>query len=282
MWATAQINPDWVGKVEYESSKKLTNGVGVNAGDDGAEKNTTRIYVEGTLFGAKATFGKFDPFAAYGFVMDDSMTGAQFQFGNVLKARVGYGKYAGTINASLAPNPGYTFAAAPTYSFGELDYSTSKVTNVKAVYHNLSNFSGTDTTALGQSSVHYTELGFDTKLADDWGIMATYAKSNLTAPVNNDNKGYLAQLTYKTADVKKEGSFDIYTNYRKAPVASQIDSTWDYNKGVKGWTIGFDYVPATNIKVNAFYLAGKNILDTATTTTNVDAKIYRAQVEFFF
>jgi len=43
--------------------------------------------------------------------------------------------------------------------------------------------------------------------------------------------------------------------------------------------LGVDYVPATNIKVNAFYLDGKNILST---NNEIDAKVYRAQVEFFF
>ncbi len=280
MWATTQINSDWIGKVEYESSKHLTNGT-VRAGTDGTEANTTRIFVQGPLFGAKTTLGKFNPFAGYGLVIDDNMTGAQFEFGNLLKARVGYGKYAGNIDNGLPASNSFGFTTSPTYAFGELDYAASKATNIKFVYHNLSNMAASNAAALGQSSIHYTELGFDTKLAPDWALMATYAKSNLNdSNLGTDNKGYLTQITYKAANTKTIGSYDIYANYRKIPLASQLDSTWDYARGVKGVQVGFDYVPATNIKVNAFYLDGKNIASSS--GTDVNANVYRAQVEFFF
>ncbi len=276
MWATVQINPDWIAKVEYESSKKLTNG-SARAGSDGEEANTTRIFAQGPLFGTKATVGKFNPFSGYGLVIDDSMTGAQFEFGKALKTRVGYGKYAGNINNGLPESYKGEFTSSPTYAFGEFDYGLSKVTNVKVAYHNLSDLDAGDATALGQSSIHYAEAGFDTKIAPDLALMATYAKSNIDI---EDNKGYFTQLTYKAADLKKVGSYDIYANYRKVPIASQLDSTWDYVRGVKGVQVGFDYVPATNIKFNASYLDGKNIA--SVTDADVDAKVYRAQVQFFF
>jgi len=275
MWATVQINPDWIGKAEYESSKKLTNGA-ARAGADGEEANTTRIFAQGTLFGAKTTIGKFNPFSMYGLVIDDSMTGVQFEFGNQLKARVGYGNYAGNIGSALNGTI-VEFKTSPTYAFGELDYAATKNTNVKFAYHNLGNIDAAVADSIGQKSVHYVEAGFDTKLAEDWSLMATYAKSNIDAA--SDNKGYLTQITYKAADTKKAGSYDIYANYRKIPVAAQLDSTWDYSKGIKGWQLGFDYIPATNVKVNAFYLDGKNIVDA---DNEIKAKIFRAQVQFFF
>jgi hypothetical protein len=289
MWATAQINSDWVGKAEYESSKHLTNSTDsagniTKAGDDGGEKNTTRVYAQGHLFGAKTTVGKFNPFTGYGLVVDDSMTGATFEVGNALKARVGYGKYTGDVNSSL--NSNWVFTDAPTYAFGEFDYSTSKVTNLKAVYHNISDITGfgfKDGAGVyhqvtNQDSFHIFEAGFDTQLAKDWSLMGTYSKSSLDV-ADQDNKGYLAQITYKAADLKKQGSYDIYSNYRKVPEAAQLNSTWDYNKGIKGLTFGFDYIPATNIKVNAFYLNGKNLI---TKDDETNTKVYRAQVEFFF
>jgi hypothetical protein len=281
MWATAQINQDWVGKAEYESTKKLENGT--NGTNDSF--GTTRVYAEGTLAGGKATIGKFNPFVGYGLVIDDNMTGAQYQFGNELKARVGYGKYSGNFNTGggyTNPAPVGTFANDPTYGFAELDYATSKVTNLKVAYQSLGKLKIAGNALTGtQDSVHYSEIGFDTKLAADWSLMGTYAKSNLTFN-NADNKAYFTQITYKGADIKKEGSYDIYANYRKIPVAAQIDSTWDYSAGVKGVQVGFNYVPATNIKLGAFYLAGKDISNTAGVVANNNVKIYRAQAEFFF
>jgi len=280
MWATTQINPDWVGKVEYESTKQLRSD------SEGSPSNTTRVYVEGALGGGKATIGKFDPFVGYGFVIDDSMTGVQYQFGNTVKARVGYGRYSGGIAtggqllSGTSTAPAGSFSTPPVYGFGELDYAVSKDTNIKVAYQELSKLRNSGM-ILGssQDSVHYSEIGFDTKLAEDWTLMGNYAKSNLTVANSGDNKGYYTQVTYKAADVKKAGSYEIYADYRKIPVASQIDSTWDYSAGVKGVQVGFNYIPATNIKLNAFYLAGKNIIDSSNST---DAKIYRAQAEFFF
>jgi hypothetical protein len=281
MWATTQINSDWVGKVEYESTKQLRNGA-----VDGSPSNTTRVYAEGALAGGKATVGKFDPFVGYGMVIDDSMTGIQYQFGNVVKARLGYGRYSGSIatggqllsGTSTAANGSFT--TAPVYGFGELDYAASKDTNIKVAYQELSKLQNSGfVLQSNQNSVHYSEIGFDTKLAADWTLMGNYAKSSVNTGNANDDKAYFAQVTYKAVDTKKVGSYDIYTNYRRIPVASQIDSTWDYSAGVKGMQLGFDYVPAANIKLNAFYLAGKNITVSSNPT---DAKIYRAQAEFFF
>jgi hypothetical protein len=186
---------------------------------------------------------------------------------------------------------------SPKYQAIELDYATSKVTNIKAAYHNISQgtyVSDYDTVLTGwykkchrwypiyrdipiakSQSVHYWELGFDTKFAQDWALMATYAKSNINI-ADQDNKGYFTQLTYKAADLKKVGSYDVFANYRKVPVNSQIDATWDYARDVKGWSLGFDYVPAKNIQFQAFYLKGKTI------TWDEDANVYRAQLEFFF
>jgi len=311
MWGTAQINPDWVGKVEYESTKRMTNSpAGAAGANNGSDVSSTRVYVQGKLLGTTATIGKFNPFSAYGLVIDDSMTGIQLQFGNTLKARVGYGNYSGGVGSfvgnayntsSGATNAGpytpaiYGFGSnAPSYAFGELDLAASKITNVKLAYHRLGNLNGdtiitNNATSLSgynvftfgganQSSASYTEAGFDTKFGKNLSLMGTYAKSNIDV-TDQDNKGYFAQLTYKAADVKHVGTYDIYANYRKIPVLAQLDSTWDYAKGIKGTQVGFDFVPATNVKVNVFYLTGKNIIDKNTET---DAKIYRAQAEFFF
>jgi hypothetical protein len=292
MWATAQINPDWVGKAEYETTEAGTNGGGNSAGHQSI--SDTRVYAEGTLFGGKATIGKFDPFVGYGLVIDDSMTGAQFQFGNELKARVAYGKYTGGIDNNNSDSAAVTFANAPTYGYGELDFATSKVTNIKVAYHELDNLNSsgaagaTGIVANLPNSIHYTEAGFDTKLGKDLALMATYSKANadLTAADGTvqDNKGYFTQLTYKAADTKVVGSYDLFVNYRKVPVLSQLDSTWDYVRGMKGTEVGFEYVPALNTKVTAFYLAGKDINDANgnTLTTDPNDKVYRTQVEFFF
>ncbi|VBB09291.1 Hypothetical protein LUCI_4581 [Lucifera butyrica] len=273
MWATAQINPDWVGKVEYEANR-FTNTGAVDATDP-----ATRIYAQGKAFGGTLTLGKFNPFAAYGLIIDDNMTGAQFQFGNTLKTRIAVGRLADSTTALGFPQFGNyaTNAAAvnyPSYRAVEFDLAASPVTNIKAAYHRVGGYSVTGAAPYDKTA-NYLEAGFDTKLADDWSFMADYAKSNIDI-ANQSNKGYFTQLQYKAADVKTVGSYDIFANYRKIPLNSEIDSTWDYARDIKGVQLGFDYVPMLNTKFQAFYLKGKTITD------NNDANVFRAQVEFFF
>jgi hypothetical protein len=294
MWAHAQVNPDWQGVAEYESSKSLTTG------KDGGEGNTTRVYAQGNAFGGTLRMGRFNPLTAYGLIIDDNVTGADFTFGKVLKARIGAGRLnrgSSTGNQILgAPDFNRNFAStefnkaayadSPAYRYIDLSYPTSKATNVKAAYHRLSDIATSGVTAYDPATglttggkfsdnVNYLELGFDTKLSPDFTWMGTYSKSNINI-AGQDNKGYFTQLNYKTLDLKQQGSFSPFFNYRKVPVNSQIDATWDYARDVKGWSVGFDYVPTANAKFETFYLKGNTITD------GRDANIYRAQVEFFF
>jgi len=308
MWATAQINPNWIGKAEYESTEQVTNSVNNDGGTTtvaGAKSiSPTRVYVQGGFAGGTLTLGKFDPFSAYGLVIDDNMTGAQFQFGNKLQARIAYGKYTGGSMDNNNSDPAtINFSAPPTYAVGELDLATSKATNFKFAYHNLSNLNvsgvtyadGTNLITNGSvsNSMHITEAGFDTKLGKNLALMGTYSKNNLSvndSSYNADstkNSGYFAQLTYKAADLKVAGSYDLFANYRNVPVLTQLDSTWDYVRGMKGAEVGIEYVPAVQTKITAFYLNGKDLTNNdgtflGATTADPTDKVYRAQVEFFF
>lgn len=277
LWANARINKDWTAKAEFESAH---NGDGT---EQDTSQKTTRIFAEGSAFGGTLTIGKFNPFSMYGLVIDDNMTGVQFKFGNALKTRVAFGK----LNASKLGSYGQVNdpdAAAFTpddvngssYAAIELMYPASKASNVRAAYHRVNlpsdvtdRFSGLD------STVNYWEYGFDTAFAKDWKFFATGSQSNIDLQ-NQDNKGYLAQIQYKAADITKVGSYDVFVNYRKIPVLSQIDATWDYSRGIKGSQIGIEYVPMANSKITAFYLDGKLVDD----DSKVD--VFRAQLQLFF
>ncbi|MBP2655980.1 MAG: S-layer protein [Firmicutes bacterium] len=273
LWATAKINDTWVAKAEIES-KKNQNGVEQLTSNG----NTTRIFATGPAFGGTLTMGKFNPFSAYGLVIDDSITGGQFEFGNKLKTRLAYGKLSASSlgSSSVVDNP-YEDVAGSKYGLAELDYALSPVTNVKAAYHRIDVVSSATTSSSNSDDiVTYYEGGFDTKLGSNWGVVATASKSDIDV-AGQDNKGYFAQLKYKEAAIAKPGSYDLFYNYRKIPTLAEIDSTWDYAYGVKGNQFGIEYIPMTNSKITAFYLNG-NLLD----DTNTKYKVYRAQIEFFF
>jgi len=273
LWATAQINDTWVAKAEMEGKNYANDSTKDNT------NNTTKVYATGPAFGGNLTLGKFDPFTAYGLVMDDNMSGAMFEFGGKkVQARVACGKInvdtLGSVDTTTSYDTKATVidgAEGSKYALAEMDIALSPVTNVKAAYHRIN----LDTTYAGKDSVTYYEGGFDSKLSKNFGVMATASKSNVEVS-GVDNKGYLAQIQYKKADTTKPGSYDIYYNNRKIPTLAEIDSTWDYSQGVKGNQVGFEYVPMANTKVTAFYLKGNLVSDSS------DFKVYRAQVSFFF
>jgi len=272
LWASAKINADWTAKAEFEGEHSMTTGNG-----DADTGNTSKVYVEGKLFGADATIGKFGAFSKDGMIIDKAVSGAKFAFGNELKTTV----TAGTIGSFYTQTNGTQDSA--NYAAVEFNYAISEDTTVNAGYHQVTVASWKTDNAFSNNddSVKIWEVGFNTKFGQDWSFVADYAKGNQ----DRDNTGaavsdttYFTQLQYKAADVKKEGSYDIFLNYRKVSDRAQIAQTWgDYAANNKGWALGFDYVPAENVNFQAFYFDGKDV-----DASDVKTKFVRAQVELFF
>ena len=257
LWATAKINDGWVAKVEHETEKNMRND-STNTDED------TKVFVEGKLFGADATIGKFGAFSKDGLVIDKGVSGAKFAFGNELKTVI----TAGRLDIDKVAGD----SAAQDYQAIEFSYAINDKSSVNAGYHILK-----DETlkALTDKNLKIWEIGFNTKLGQDWAFVADYAKSNLD--VDKDTS-YFTQIQYKAADVKTEGSYDIFVNYRQIANAANIAQTWgDYSANQKGWALGFDYVPAENVNFQAFYFDGKDV-----DNSDAKTKFVRAQVELFF
>ena len=128
--------------------------------------------------------------------------------------------------------------------------------------------------------------GFNTKLADNLTLMAAYSKSDLdgvTDSVGSEvvNDGWFSELRYKQHNPSDVGSFAIFTNYRNVGAFSTIDATVDYTENVRGWTLGFDYVPMENTTIEVFYTTGTQVNATSTEGRQ-DVDIFRAQMEFYF
>ena len=257
LWATAKINDGWVAKVEHETEKNMRND-STNTDED------TKVFVEGKLFGADATIGKFGAFSKDGLVIDKGVSGAKFAFGNELKTVI----TAGRLDIDKVAGD----SAAQDYQAIEFSYAINDKSSVNAGYHILK-----DETlkALTDKNLKIWEIGFNTKLGQDWAFVADYAKSNLD--VDKDTS-YFTQIQYKAADVKTEGSYDVFLNYRQIATDAQIAQTWgDYSANQKGWALGFDYVPAENVNFQAFYFDGKDV-----DNSDAKTKFVRAQVELFF
>lgn len=265
LFLNAQINDNWKAVAEIESNKQMTTG------EDGGEKNTSKIYVVGNVGGTTVTAGKYGLMSNYGLLDDTKLNGAQVDFGSKLKTSI----RAGHLDEVGTDKQGYAGAA--------FNYALSKNTNIIASYHHLNNdfvlanASHDAYAAPTDKNVNIYEVGFGTTLFDNVTFQGSYAKSNINGLATNEsNKAYYTQLMYKAADSKSVGSFDVYAQYKKIPGAVAFAPTWDYSADYKAWQVGFDYVPTLNSKFTAFYQNGKSILE------NEDNKVYRAQIELYF
>jgi hypothetical protein len=117
------------------------------------------------------------------------------------------------------------------------------------------------------------------KLADNWKLSATYAKTN----ADDFNNTQHVRLDYKGCDLNKPGSYGIYARYFKFGLNGDPshDDEWDsLRQDTKGWILGVDYAIAKNVQWTTFYSDQKvNISDSA---TEFKRKLIRTQFDLHF
>jgi len=264
-----KVNDEWSVKGESEFNRNLRHTAANNENDN----HFKQLYVTGPIAGVDVKAGKFSYTPTYGVIFDSQVRGAQVAFGNKLKTTLTVGKTATSSDAvaadlgSNASNLGDDLK----YQAIDMEYATSKVTNIKANYQKFTTTTGASVGADVDFKAY--EVGFDTKFGKDFGFKAAYAKTD----ADTLNKAYLAQVQYKVADINVVGSNDAYVGYRKFQPNATFDTVNDYEENFKGIVVGYEYVPMKNAKFSTFYMNGKTA-----DTDAVKTKIYRAQVELFF
>ncbi len=264
-----QINDEWSYYGRLQSVNNIRGG-----GDD--KVTMDNAYVKGQLLGTTATIGRFDYMLHGGLMIDSTLNGVNFEFGNALKTNVFYGK----------DNSTDAWGASPHYEVTGigLDYATSKATNLTGGYYQFKedNQPGVYNILAGDDTAKVWETGFTTKFSPDWKLTGSYGASD----ADDENKAYYAEFAYKGADKKKVGSYGAWVNYRHLETLAAPKTTFDgaytnYSQlmGAKGYEIGFNYTPALNTVLRVKYADLKPILDILGTEKT---KFYQAQVEFFF
>lgn len=269
----AAINDEWTANFRFEASDNMRT-----SDDENKDTELNILNVTGPLFGTKATIGRFEAMPVYGLVYDSNVKGAQFEFGNKLKTTLIYGKEAnkfGALNELVNRGAADNNATVAIAAFG---YAPSKATNVNAAYYNLK---ASDKIVNGDDKVNIWELGFDTKVAKNLVLKASYAKSDVDYLAGEDKQdtAYQAGLWYKGAKRQDKGSFGTWATYLNVEDDAAIDTTWDSTAGYKGVEVGFDYVLQKNVLFKTLYFDGES---TNKNFIKEDFKHYRAQVEFFF
>lgn len=307
-WIKGKVNDDWtaIGQIETE----FNNETGSITAYNGNDHQVNKVYVEGPLFGGTLKAGRYGEFSSYGRIIDTEISGAEWTWGDTNKGLSGaltYGRLkhgrnmAGTSfeasnvnnfeDKKTEDNFGIKLGApgeAGEYTSARLKYNFSPVTAAGVTYGHLDNLTvyESNVNRFSDDGANMWELGFNTTLADNLTLMAAYSKSDRDGVYDSvgdeiKNDGWFSELRYKKHDIKDPGSFAIFANYRNVGALSTIDATVDYTENIKGWTIGFDYVPIENTTIEVFYINGSQV--NATTSDGAqDVDIFRAQMEFYF
>ncbi|WP_110953539.1 S-layer homology domain-containing protein [Anaerosinus massiliensis] len=260
LYTDAQVNQEW----KVRSKTKITSDLKAEAD---TTNETTNMYAEGNLFGAKAKLGKFDTVDGYAYIHEDPMSGAQFSFGNRLKTVLSVGKI---------ENPNNNFKA--DYAAGEFSYKLNKSTNLTGGYHSFHSVEagGKYGKLINSENYGLGVVGFDTLFAKNLRFVGLYAKSDVGTTVGNE--GYFTELDYKRMDINHPGSFMFMLRNFKVTDATAISSRYEaYTHGnVKGTEVGAIYAPAKNVEAGLKYFWGEDV------TTKKDKNFFRGEVKFFF
>lgn len=307
-WIKGKVNDDWtaIGQIETE----FNNETGSITAYNGNDHQVNKVYVEGPLFGGTLKAGRYGEFSSYGRIIDTEISGAEWTWGDPnegLSGALTYGRlkhernmagttfnYGQKLNSEgkYEPNDmGISLGRgddAGAYTSARLKYNFSPVTAMGVTYGHLDHITMEDNmyNDYSDDGADMWEIGFNTSVADNLTLMAAYSKSDRDGvydSVGDEIKtdGWFSELRYKKHDIKDPGSFAIFANYRNVGALSTIDATVDYTENIKGWTIGFDYVPIENTTIEVFYINGSQV--NATTSDGAqDVDIFRAQMEFYF
>jgi hypothetical protein len=275
------INDDWTYYGRLQGYTNLRgDGKGENNGD-GNGVTMDNAFIQGPLLGTTATLGRFDYYMGHGLMIDSTLNGVQFAFGNALKTKLFYGTENNTNVYHLdTNNPDSDYKAR--VAGANFVYGLSNKTNLNAGYYQ---FQDKDQSAtLTKDKVKVWEAGFDTKLGNNWSLEGSYGKSD----ADTQNKAYFAQLGYKEADKTKAGSYGAWVGYRHLDSQAAPETTFDgayafnsYKNGAKGYELGFGYVPMTNSLLTVKY-ADLKATDNLATVGSEKSKYYLAQLEVFF
>jgi len=276
--ASAQVNDQWTANARLDSELDTDASTSASTSVD-------RVWAQGPLFGATAKLGKFGSYSAQGYVLDDPISGAEFQWKGkaltttITAARINDSvitkKVVNVVDGDQAFNGGLAKTTAADYEAIDFNYALSAKTNVGVAYHHLGYNQGFDETNGVSDTNNIFTFAAATKFDSNWGLKGVYAKSSLD--VENDN-GYSVELDYKGASVKNPGSYGVWVAYRDVPYATAISNTWNGARtGAKGYEVGANYTFDKNILGTVAYFDGEQV-----DSTNVDRKFFRGQVEFFF
>ena len=252
--------------------------------DETSDLTVKRVWAQGDYKNFQVKLGKMPFFSTEtaGMLFDDQFSGAQVTFGKNLKATLEAGRWdlnSANTQSNLHDAAGKTDDDAANYQGIALNGTAGKLYGGAAYRHFNSNvFTQTKGFEKNTDEANIWSVGAGYKFDKNWNLYGAYAKNE---KAESDATAHNIQLNYKGAQKANKGSWGAYTAYRYmgqnvafAPTYETFLSNGVNN--VKGWEVGTEYVPFTNVTAAAYYFNGKQL------DNDRDAELLFGRVNFWF
>ena len=274
---SAEVNKNWHVNARIDAFMDPSK-------DETSDLTVKRVWVQGDYKNFQVKLGKMPFFSTEtaGMLFDDQFSGAQVTFGKNLKATLEAGRWnldSANTQSNLHHAVGKTGDDAANYQGIGLNGTAGKLYGGAAYRHFNSNvFTQTKGFEKNTDEANIWSVGAGYKFDKNWNLYGAYAKNE---KAEADATAHNIQLNYKGAQKANKGSWGAYTAYRYMGQNVAFAPTYEtfLNAGVnnvKGWEVGTEYVPFTNVTAAAYYFNGKKL------DTDRDAELLFGRVNFWF
>ena len=274
---SAEVNKNWHVKARIDAFMDPSK-------DETSDLTVKRVWAQGDYKNFQVKLGKMPFFSTEtaGMLFDDQFSGAQVTFGKNLKATLEAGRWdlnSANTQSNLHDAAGKTDDDAANYQGIALNGTAGKLYGGAAYRHFNSNvFKQTTGFEKNTDEANIWSVGAGYTFDKNWNLYGAYAKNE---KAESDATAHNIQLNYKGAQKANKGSWGAYTAYRYmgenvafAPTYETFLSNGVNN--VKGWEVGTEYVPFTNVTAAAYYFNGKQL------DNDRDAELLFGCVNFWF
>ena len=288
---TMKINDKWTAHARMEygmDANSAHNSTAANwsGGYNGTQFRVDQAWVDTKLGKATVKLGRFGTwdYASHGFVMDDTITGAEVNipFGKDWHVNLAAGRYSwyptDTLNGqasgkkytALVGDPSEGYAAGTWSYFGGQVYFTKGKFDAGVGYHE---FHSKDATTAqfansmgGSDKLKIASVGIGYQFSPAFYAYADYARVNARGEYTdaagvrqpNQKHSYNIQLNWQATKM-----FNFHVAYRRLSNPGTLACTYDlqsyYERGQKGWEIGTDINFMKNVTAAAYYFDGKDL-----------------------
>ena len=284
---SAEVNNNWHVKARIDAFTDPSK-------DTDAAVKLVRVWAQGDYKNFQVKLGKLPFYSTEtaGMLLDNQFSGAQVTFGKQVKFTAEAGRW--DLDNAISQSDIY---AKATETVSKTD-KTLKYSDQTASYQGIG-LNGTAGKLYGGAAYRHFDSnlfknvnGFkkDADEANIWSVGAGYTFDknwNLNGGYAKNEKAdrfgtaHNIQLNYKGAQKANKGSWGAYTAYRYMGGNVAFAPTYEtfLNCGVnnvKGWEVGTEYVPFTNVTAAAYYFNGKQLAN------NNDAELLFGRVNFWF